>query len=341
METKIPEDELVSRKPVNKVYLVITIIIAAVLLYFVARKVSWKETLTTLQAAKPMFLVLVFAMTSLSVFVRGLRWAVLLSAKKKISPLTMFWATSIGYLGNTFLPARAGEVIRSVLLGKSAGISKSYVFATALMERILDVIILILIGTFSLSYIPQIPEWLSNAMRVMALAAIAALAVLLLAPKFKSLYEHFLNWLPLPEKIKRQLIIFFEEFLLGAGSFMNWGRAGKFLLFSAIIWFLDASGAIMMSYALHLQFTYPQAFVLMLAMGLSSAIPSTPGYVGVYQFVAVSLLPLYGVSQSEALAFILAYQGVSIIDFLLWGLIGFWQLNRSPKPIQDNIKPLV
>ena len=86
-----------------------------------------------------------------------------------------------------------------------------------------------------------------------------------------------------------------------------------------------------MSYALGMHFTYPQALVLMLAMGLSSAIPSTPGYVGVYQFVAVSLIPLYGATQSESLAFILAYQGVSIVNFLLWGSIGLWQLNRKSR----------
>jgi uncharacterized membrane protein YbhN (UPF0104 family) len=117
---------------------------------------------------------------------------------------------------------------------------------------------------------------------------------------------------------------------------MNPGRAAGFAIYSALLWFVDATGTIMLSWGLNMSFTYPQAFVLLLAMGLSSAIPSTPGYVGVYQFVAVTLLPIYGISRSEALTFIIAMQAVNTLAILCWGFIGLWRLNLRQNPSVES-----
>jgi glycosyltransferase 2 family protein len=323
-----------ARKPVNRIYLLFAVLLAAGLLYLALRDISWQEMLNAVSHTRIEFVILYFILGSCSVFMRGLRWGVLLSAQKKIKPLTMFWATSIGYLGNTILPARAGEVIRSLMLGSRENISKSYVFATAITERILDVIILVLLGVFCIPAIGTMPPGMDSAMRVMGILGVVAVIILFLAPRFSNLITRFMTWLPVPEKIKHPLTGFLNEFLLGAQAFLNPGRAAGFAGYSAILWFLDATGAIMMSYALNFHFNYPQAFVLLMAMGLSSAIPSTPGYVGIYQYVAVMLLPLYGISRSEALTYILVMQLVNISIILVWGLIGLRQLNiRSLKEI--------
>jgi len=50
------------------------------------------------------------------------------------------------------------------------------------------------------------------------------------------------------------------------------------------------------------------ALLLLTALGLGSALPSTPGYVGIYQFVAVTVLTPFGIGRDEALAFILVLQ---------------------------------
>ena len=315
------------RKPVNKWYLVLTVVIAAILLYLAIRGVSWQEMVSTFRSARPEFLVILFVCSSISIFLRGVRWGVLVSARQKVPAFTMFWAAAVGYLGNNFLPARAGEVIRTVMLGQKTGVSKSYIFATAMTERMLDVVILVLIGVFSIPFIGSTPEWLGNAMRVMGIIGFAALIFLFLAPRFSGWLERMILRLPLPEKIRNMAVKLMHDFILGAGAFIHPARAGMFLLYSAILWSVDAVGGIMLSYGLNMSFNFAQAFVLLLAMGLSSAIPSTPGYVGVYQFVAVTLLPLYGITKSQALTFIIALQAVNVVAILVWGFIGLWRLN--------------
>ncbi len=61
-------------------------------------------------------------------------------------------------------------------------------------------------------------------------------------------------------------------------------------------------------------------------MGLSSAIPSTPGYVGVYQFVAVTVLVPFGFPRADALACSLVLQVMNDAVVTFWGLLGLWQL---------------
>ena len=78
-----------------------------------------------------------------------------------------------------------------------------------------------------------------------------------------------------------------------------------------------------------------QALVLLAALGLSSAIPSTPGYVGVYQFVAATVLVPFGFSRPDALAYILISQVFNYVVVSFWGLLGLWQLNRGRKGYLD------
>jgi len=55
----------------------------------------------------------------------------------------------------------------------------------------------------------------------------------------------------------------------------------------------------------------PVAFLLIAALGLGSALPSTPGYIGIYQFVAVTVLVPFGFSRSDAIAYILVAQALA------------------------------
>jgi uncharacterized membrane protein YbhN (UPF0104 family) len=79
---------------------------------------------------------------------------------------------------------------------------------------------------------------------------------------------------------------------------------------------------------LGLTFSLPVAFLLLAALGLGSALPSTPGYVGIYQFVAVSVLTPFGHSRNDAIAYILLFQAVSYAVIGLLGVVALSRLRR-------------
>ena len=64
-------------------------------------------------------------------------------------------------------------------------------------------------------------------------------------------------------------------------------------------------------------------------IGLGSALPSTPGYVGIYQFVAVSVLTPFGFSRADAIAYILVAQALSYAVIGVWGSLGIVRYRRA------------
>jgi hypothetical protein len=93
-----------------------------------------------------------------------------------------------------------------------------------------------------------------------------------------------------------------------------------------VIWAADAAGAIVTARGLGIHFSFGVALLLLTGLGLGSALPSTPGYVGVYQFVAVTVLTPFGVSRDAALAYILVIQVTSYVLVVLYGVPGLYRL---------------
>lgn len=319
---------------------VLTLLLAVVLLFLAFRGVDWAEMLATVQQGRLEYMLLAFCIMTLSYFLRAQRWRLLLNigAAHPLHPLTTFWGTCIGYLGNYFLPARAGEVIRTALMAKRGNINLMYVIATALTERIIDAALLVLIVIVSLPMLEIVPDWLLSAQNGMLILSVGGIIGLLIAPRLEGVALQILARLPLPPAIKDRLQTFIEKFLLGVRAFQHPVRAVLFLGLTVVIWTLDVIVAMQVANAFDLPLTPAQLLFLLAALGLSSAIPSTPGYLGVYQFVTVSILVPMGVDQNRALVFILSFQAMTYVLVIVWGMLGLWRLNTPlAKPDLDEI----
>jgi len=310
-------------------YWILCIAVSGILLYYSLRGVDWRGVWRIVTHANLVYLAAAAAITTWSFFLRALRWRILLNAERRFRVSTVFWANMAGYLGNSFLPARAGEVLRSVLISTQSGLSKTYVLTTALSERMMDVIALVLCSSIVLMGITPKPAWMLDASRLMAAVAIAGALFVAIAPHTGPLIESFVKRIPLPERIRAAVLSLTGQVLSGVRTFHDWGRFGGFSALTAIIWASDGLGAVTGAHALGLHVSFPVALLLLTAMGLGSALPSTPGYVGVYQFAAVTALTPFGVSRDGALAFILVAQVLAYVLVLLWGLPGLYLLRRK------------
>ncbi len=318
--------------------LLLTGALAIVLLVLAFRGVDWNAMLETARLGKLEYLLAAFGVLTVSYFMRAIRWRILLSAEKLIPMLDAYWATCVGYLGNSFLPARAGELIRSVLIGQVANISKSYVLATALTERILDVPTLILFSLLSIPFVGALAPELVTASRVLAVVSLAGVGFLFAAPRMQGLIFGVLERLPLPDTLIARGHGITEEFLLGMRAFQHVSRAFRFFGLTVVIWLTDVVVAALVASAFGLTLSVPQALLLLAALGLSSAIPSTPGYVGIYQFVAVTVLVPFGFTQNQALVYIIAFQLVTYAVVIVWGVGGLWRLGITRRSSLDEIR---
>jgi len=163
----------------------VSLSLAGVLLYFSLRGVDWHAVWKTIAGARWGFVGLAFAIASFSCFLRAVRWRILLNAEGHLGVATVFWGDMVGYLGNAFLPARAGEVVRSVLISRHGSLSKTYVLTTALAERLSDVIALVLWSSLILlGGVNPKPQWITEVSRTLAIVAGAGAGVFVLGGLF-------------------------------------------------------------------------------------------------------------------------------------------------------------
>jgi len=327
-----PEPKSKAGSPAARaVYWAAALGLAAVFLYYSLRGIHWARVWEVLRSARLPVVGLALIVISGSMFLRAVRWRVLLSAKGNIPIPLAFWATAAGYLGNNLLPARAGELVRTLMISRRSGLSKMFVLTTALSERVADAIALITISAVVLLALPVRPGWLADAARPFAAIGLCGAAAIALLPVFESFYFKVLAWLPVPHAIRSRVEHVVTHVIQGIRSFHDGGRLARFLALTAVIWFADAVTAVICAQSIGLSLSFPAALLLLAGMGLGSALPSTPGYVGIYQFVAVSILTPFGFGRSDAIAFSLLLQAAGYVVILAWGLVGIAKQRSTDK----------
>lgn len=302
--------------------------LAAVLLYFSLRGIDWRAVWKLLLRARPAYLAAACAVSTLSLFLRALRWRILLRSKGPVTVPDAFWATCAGYFGNNFLPARAGELIRSYMIHARAGLGPAYVLTTALSERVADAITLVAISAIALLTLPQQPGWLADASRPFAILGACGILCFALAPRFSFVGDWFIDRLT-PRAVREKLHEILEHVILGIRAFHDGRRLAGFAALTVVIWSNDAIVIMLAARAIDLKIEVTVAYLLLAGLGLASALPSTPGYVGIYQFVAVSVLVPFGMSRTDAVGYILLAQALQYLVVGGWGAVGFWKFRRG------------
>jgi uncharacterized protein (TIRG00374 family) len=304
--------------------------LAAVLLYFSLRGVEWRRVGQIIAGAYWPYLAGGLTLSLASTFGRATRWRILLNATEaKVGVVTVYWAMMAGYLGNLVLPARAGELVRTYLISRHSGLSKTYVLTTALGERVMDAIALILFSALALLGVSSKPAWMAGVARTLAAVAIASAVGVAVLPYIHGWIERALRALPLPDGLRDKVIGLLEQVILGLRAFHDPKRFAAFAGLTPAIWFLDTCGALLTGHALGIPITFTIALLFLSALGLGSALPSTPGYVGIFQFVAVTVLGPFGIARDSAIAYVIVIQAATSVLFIIFGSLGMIRLGGS------------
>ncbi len=308
-------------------------VFAAVLLYFSLRNINWSQVWNTLRHAKVEYILIWLVIVTLALVLRAARWRVLLTAEKDVDFPTVFWATAAGYFGNNFLPFRAGEVVRTLMISARTGMSKSFVLTTALSERIFDAITLVGGAAILLLTLSQKPGWFSHAGTPFSIVGLGGVLAIVLLPKLEPSWAAIPRKLPIPAPLTEKLIGIMEKVLDGIRALHDLRRVLIFGGFTLAIWSCDTFTAIIGMQALGMSMSPPVAFFLITGLALGSVLPSTPGYVGIYQIVAISVLVPFGYSNADAIAYILLFQVLQFANYAVWGLLrsatnASWQIRQ-------------
>ena len=301
------------------------LVISVVFLYVALRGLDFGGMLTALKDAQYLWLIPGIAVYFVGVWVRSWRWHYLLRPLKKIPTRTMFPIVCIGYMGNNIYPARAGEVLRAVVLKRREGVPISASLATVIIERIFDGVVMLAFVFLNLPELARLTQDsgmlgtinIRDLALIGTLVFIGALAVFLLAAMFPRPTERIVNYLIdriLPKRFRGKARDLAMRFLSGLEALRSPQEALMIFLTSVLIWLLETGKYWFVMHA----FTGMQGvtfFALMLMNGivnLATTLPSAPGYIGTFDAPGIALLTAYGVNQAVAAGYTL------VLHVALW-----------------------
>ena len=292
--------------------------ISGICLVLAFRRVPLQEIWAAIGSISARTLVAASLLGSATLWLRALRWRILLSSGARLDWWTAFRVNSAGQLGNFALPFRMGDFYRATNLGR-AGFTTAFTLATVLVERILDAAFLVFIASVILVKLPTAPLWLARGANLVAIAAALGMAAVVILPRV----EDFL-----PKIVSRNKAIenFVGQFMEGLRCFHRLPRAALFLILTAGIWMVDCFSTVVIARGLGINMAPFTAGLLLCSIALASAIPAAPGNLGVYQLVVVSILTLFGTSRDGALSLALVIQAMMLLVMTVWGLASFWSL---------------
>ena len=240
--------------------------------------------------------------------VRGWRWhRVLRIAGIEHARSDAYALVPVGYMGNTVLPARGGEVLRVVLLARRTGARRREIIGSVVSERLLDAAALaLLFSTLTWFGVAGSPVGQRPALLALgALVAGAAALWLYLALRRRGMMEGFAARIrPLAGGSKP---------LLGLPGLLLLGvTLGVWLIEGAIFWLVARSLALDVG-------PLEGCFLLVLS-AFFSLIPAAPGYVGTFEAAIVFGLRAIGVTGGQALSFALLVRFVLFFPITMVGL---------------------
>jgi uncharacterized protein (TIRG00374 family) len=310
--------------------LLIGALLAAALLALFFRGIDWSALGQALRTARPLPL-LGLVLATVGVYcARAWRWGDLLAPLGRVGYPDLFSATMVGFASGYLVP-RAGELLRPWLVSRRHPIPTSAGFATIIIERLVDLITVLVLFALYLFVLPtpaaQLEGPLMRLLKVGGAAtgavAVAVLAFLLAlhanADRVVAFVERLLARAPrwLAEPLGRVLHAFSAGLaVLRAPA----GHLGKIGLQSLVVWLLIALGFYLNHLAFRIDLPFHATFLLIAFLTVGVAIP-TPGMVGGFHaFYLIALSEVYGVDRATAAAAGIAAHALTSLPVLVFGL---------------------
>jgi hypothetical protein len=298
------------------------VLVSIACVYLVVRDVRFADVWEGLKASNYWWLLPALAMLGVTVLLKAIRWRYLFASETRPPTGPVTSSVLIGYFFNSILPVRAGEVARVLALRRLAGTSLAESGATIVVERIYDVLVLLLLLFVTSPWLPPVAWVQTAAVLAVVLAVLLVLAMVVLAIWGLRPLKFVLR--PLA-----RLPFLSEERVEHLGDNLGQGLAAlrqprlvlaAFALTTAG-WLACAVSTWFLMIGFHLQLSFLGALLVVVAVSLAMILPSAPSALGVFEAAVLVALGAYGISDTEALSFALAYHALNFLPWIVMGVI--------------------
>jgi len=295
-------------------------------------KVDFSRLAAAFRLVDCRFVLLAVAFTFINYFLRAVRWRYLLISEKPIPLASLYPATIIGYMANSLLPARLGELVRAYVLAEREGLETPRVFASLVMDRLWDGFTVLLILVVTLVTL-RLPRGMADAERALQVGGTMTFllyvgVVLFLVmlkrrtPAALSLVKRLLK--PFPRQVAERVTPMLGSFAAGIGMSPAGGHVGAVAASSLLIWTFCVLPVdmILRGFGVHLPFTASMFIIVLLVFAVM--VPASPGYIGTYHYACFKGLSLFGIDDNTSISIALLVHGTSFFPVILAGFYHLW-----------------
>jgi glycosyltransferase 2 family protein len=313
------------------VQVLLGLVLAAAALYLAAREVSVRELRLVLSSISLPLLGLTLVSALLTPVVKAVRWRWLFYPQRPaLSIARLTGLLALGQAINMLVLGRWGELVRAYFTGEETGDSKSFVFGTIAAEKLLDMVVLAFLTVVLIPFV-ALPTWLADRVGYVVLAALIVSAIVAALLGGRNL------WLRMAEKGLRILPKSAAErwrarlaaALSGLEALRSRRAAVAIWGWTLAVWVLSALTNLLLLAAFGLEPSPRIALFLLIVLQAGVAVPSTPGKIGVFQFLCVLALSVFGVPASEAFGYGVVLYLIVLGTICGWAVFGLWQRGLS------------
>lgn len=310
----------------------IGLLLSALFLYLALRNVNWADVWISLRQASLGYVCLAIISVIINTLAKAFRWRILLAQSERRLPFSkILTAFMIGQMLNVVLPVRMGELGRIYVAGMRE-VGAAFVAGTIVVEKLVDMICFALLFALLVFLLP-LPTWIhESSYVVIGLAGVAVLLLLALSRRrlLDRLVIHLPGWLPLA--LRERLSRSFRSGFDSMQAFQRRRDLIGLINWSIVVWATSLLNVLLVLFACNLSLPLSATLLLVVALQIGISLSNAPAWIGVFEYVCVLSLAIFGVDQVRAFSFGVLLHSIVLIPHLCAVFLLFIHFRPAPKP---------
>ncbi len=299
------------------------------ILALIAAKTGFEHFFHNLHEIKPIVLVPLIVVYSISWLLRGFRFKRILALLNV--ELGLFRALGIELvadLANQVIPAKLGDSVKVLYMHRTGMLNYASGAFAAFLVRAMDLAAVLLLALFSVVFVSGsvAGNYISYILTMSALLLLLALAGWLFVFQ-PSIFQKMLIG-PL-RKLRDSVAELADQMR------QNPGRLSAVLLVSMLIWIFDILTLFIFLLVFGVKLSFAEASFVMLLSTVTKILPLTPNGLGVYEGMMVVILTGFGVAESTAFTIALLDHGFMNVYSILLSVIALYSLRLGVRGIKQ------
>lgn len=300
------------------------VLVSFVCLIWLIYSTDWVEVWTALSQTNYWLVLFAAGLNLASIPLRTARWRVMFPPHNSPPFGKLTAVMLIGQAINIIFPARLGDLVRATLVGTER---IAYVIGTLVVQSALDLLMLAGLVIVLLFQVTLPVGWRKSG-HMLLLMTVAVLLIVIGLVIGRGLMRHILTkvikkW---PYFSGQPLLSIMEQFLNSLEILRHPRVFILVLIWSLLIWSVYGSVNYVLLQAIGAQPSWLIAIFVLVVLQLGVAVPSVPGRVGVFHYLSIQALAVFGILGAGAVSYAIILHLIAVVLPIIMGGGVAWKM---------------